>query len=424
MSSGKITTIIIFSVLVILGISVMQVYYIKQTFNKEETSFHQSVSIALRNTAQGIAKYNKAKLTEKGLIVREASNFYEVNVNTPIDQSVLAVLLEKEFEKQGIAIPFEYDIYDCSSNELVYSECCNVPNQKKVAVKKNKKSKKNDVTNYFVVKFPEKESYVYQKMGYVIFFSGLLLAACLILVSAIWIILRQKRYSDLMKDFVNNMTHEFKTPISSIKISADVLVNNPMIEEDKRLFQYANIIRDQTKRLNDQVEKVLQIAKTESSTFSLKKEELDLHELLKEICNHQQMRIQDAGGSITMELNSKRYKVKADRFHMVNVLSNILDNAIKYSEENLQIILRTFDLNHVCVIEIEDKGIGIKKDDLPYLFQKFYRVSTGDIHNVKGFGIGLYYVKRICDEHGFELSVESEYKKGTIVRILVKNSHK
>ncbi len=149
-----------------------------------------------------------------------------------------------------------------------------------------------------------------------------------------------------------------------------------------------------------------------------------MHELLKEICNHQQMRIQDAGGSITMELNSKRYKVKADRFHMVNVLSNILDNAIKYSEDKVQIILRTFDLNHVCVIEIEDKGIGIKKDDLPYLFQKFYRVSTGDIHNVKGFGIGLYYVKRICDEHGFELSVESEYKKGTIVRILVKNSHK
>lgn len=407
--------------IVILGILGMQVYYVKQSFNKEETQFHQSVSIALRNTALGIAKYNRAKLTEKGLIVREASNLYEVMVNTPVDQSVLAVLLETEFEKQGLKIPFEYGIYDCSTNELVYSDCCNLPNQKKAKSVIKKKPKRNDVTNYFVVKFPEKESFVYKRLGNVLFFSGLLLAACIILASAIFIILRQKRYSDLMKDFVNNMTHEFKTPISSIKISADVLMNHPLIEEDKRLFQYARIIKEQNQRLNDQVEKVLQIAKMESSTFQLKLESLDINDLLKEVCMHNQWRVRDQGGSLEYDLACTHSKIKADRFHLLNVFSNLVDNAIKYSREKPMIQVRTYDQGQDCIIEIQDQGIGIKKEELPYLFQKFYRVSTGDIHNVKGFGIGLYYVKRICDEHGFELNIESEYNKGTIVRILVKN---
>lgn len=425
MSTGKITVIITFSVLVVLGILGMQAYFIKQTYNREEREFHRDVSTALRNVALGIAKYNKAKLAEKGLIVQEASNTYEVKVNTAIDQAVLAVLLETEFEKQHVNTPFEYGVYDCNTNELIYSECCNVPQNKKLPPSKKKKAKKNsDVTNYFVVKFPEKESYLYQSLGNMLFFSGLILAACLILISAMYIILRQKRYSELMKDFVNNMTHEFKTPISSIKIAADVLMNHPLIEEDKRLNQYAKIIKDQNQRLNDQVEKVLQLAKMESSTFNLRLEDVDLHEILQQLTSNLQIRIRDNGGHMELHLQAQKHKVKADKFHLTNVFSNILDNAIKYSGKSPEIDVRTFDLIDACVVEIEDKGLGIKKEDLPLLFQKFYRVSTGDVHNVKGFGIGLYYVKRICDAHGFELGIQSEYKKGTIVRILVKNSHK
>ena len=137
-----------------------------------------------------------------------------------------------------------------------------------------------------------------------------------------------------------------------------------------------------------------------------------------------QMRIRDTGGTMEYDLKASNHKIKADRFHMMNVFSNLLDNAIKYSKEKPHIRVSTKDQNGFCLLEIEDQGIGIQKEDLPYLFQKFYRVSTGDVHNVKGFGIGLYYVKRICDEHGFELSVDSEYNKGTIVRILLKNSYR
>jgi two-component system phosphate regulon sensor histidine kinase PhoR len=425
LTTGKITVIIAFSVLVILGILGMQAYFIKQSINREEREFHRAVSIALRNTANGIATYNKAKVTEKGLIVQEASNTYEVNVNTPIDHSVLAVLLETELEKQNIKTPFEYGVYDCNTNELIYSECCNVPTDKKAKISKKKKAaKKNQATNYFVIKFPEKQTYVYQSMGNLLFFSGLLLAACIILASAIYIILRQKRYSELMRDFVNNMTHEFKTPISSIKIAAEVLASHPLVEEDRRLSQYAKIIKDQNARLNDQIEKVLQLAKMESSSFELKMEDLDMHELIQQVVDHQQLRVRESGGIMETDFRAVNHMVRADRFHLLNVVSNLVDNAIKYSVGHPEIYIRTLDLLDGCALEIEDHGIGIKKEDLPYLFDKFYRVSTGDVHNVKGFGIGLYYVKRVCDAHGFELSIQSEYKKGTIVRILLKNSHK
>lgn len=425
MSTTKIAIVIVISILVIIGVLGMQAYFIKQSFNKEETSFHQSVSVALRNTAKGLAKYNNAKLVQKGLIVRESGNLYEVKVNTSIDQVVLSVLLESEFDKQGLSIPFEYGIYDCTTNELVYSECCNIPNQTKPKPSKKKKAKKKtDATNYFVVKFPDKEAYVYQQLGTVLFFSGLILAACLILLAAIYIIIRQKRYSDLMRDFVNNMTHEFKTPISSIKIAADVISNHPIMDDDKRLYQYARIIKDQNNRLNDQVEKILQLAKMESSSFQMNKEELDLDEILISCSNHQQLQVKEAGGFMKLELNAKNTRLIADKFHLSNVFNNLIDNAIKYRNGAPEVVIRTFDELEGCVVEVEDKGIGIKKEDLPYIFQKFYRVSTGDVHDVKGFGIGLYYVKRMCDAHGFDLDIQSEYKKGTIVRIFVKNSHK
>ena len=137
-----------------------------------------------------------------------------------------------------------------------------------------------------------------------------------------WLCLRQKRYSELMRDFVNNMTHEFKTPISSIKISADVLLHHPTVEEDKRLFQYAQIIRDQNQRLNDQVEKVLQIAKMESSSFNIKKELIDLHEIIRQVSSQYAIRLDDSGGSLTLSLEAKSHNCMADRFHFMNIISS------------------------------------------------------------------------------------------------------
>jgi|JI10StandDraft_1071094.scaffolds.fasta_scaffold42278_5 two-component system phosphate regulon sensor histidine kinase PhoR len=422
MSSFKIRVLVFLGALTIIGIFVMQGVYIYKNYNKEEGEFHRAVNIALRNTAVEIAKYNGVKLPEKGLIKMESSNIYEVNVNSPIDQTILQTYLETELDKQGITTLFEYGIYNCNTNELVFSECCLVAKaDKKVTVKKNRGKKKPE-NYYFVVRFPEKKSFLWVEMKSIWFSTILLFIACAIFSAAIIVILRQKRYSELMRDFVNNMTHEFKTPISSIKISADVLLHHPLVEDDKRLTQYAQIIRDQNQRLNDQVEKVLQIAKMESSSFSLNREDLDLHELIKQCSSQYAFRLGDGGGSLQMRLDAHKFRIRADRFHMTNVISNLLDNAVKYSRNNPEIIIRTSNDKDKLIIEVEDKGIGIQAHDLDKLFQKFYRVPTGDVHNVKGFGIGLYYVKRICDAHEFELNLQSVYGEGTTVTITCKNS--
>ncbi len=424
MSKLKIRIIVLLSALTILGILAMQAFFLYQNLNRQEVQFHQSVSKALRQVAAGIAKYNNVKLPEKGLIVRDASNQYEVKVNSHIDEAILANYLETEFEKQGLNLPFEYGIYDCITDELVYTDCCNYPEQSKTKVKKTKKSKKSDAAYYFVVRFPEKESYILQQTSNLFYFSGLILVACLIMAAAVFIIIRQKKYSDLMKDFVNNMTHEFKTPISSIKISAEVLLNNPLIEQDPRLKQYAQIIMKQNQRLNDQVEKVLQIAKMESSSFVLKLEMVSIHQLITDLADQNRIKIQDSGGTLDLDLQATKFMAKLDRFHMTNVFANLLDNAVKYSRQKPVILIRSWNEWNRCVVEIKDFGIGIKKDQLPRLFEKFYRVSTGDVHNVKGFGIGLYYVKRVCDAHDIDVELDSVFGESTTVKLTFKNISK
>ncbi len=424
MSSFKIKILVSLGFLIIMGVFITQGLYIYKNYNKEEAEFHRGVTIALRNTANEIAKYNEVKLPEKDLIKRDSSHVYEVNVNSPIDQTILVYYLETELDKQGINTVFEYGIYDCNTNELIISECCiSTKENEAPLVKKVKKVKraKKKLSYYFVVRFPEKESMIFKEMKPMVFSSGLVFIACLIFTLAIFVILRQKRYSELMRDFINNMTHEFKTPISSIKIASDVIYHHPLIEEDKRLSQYAKIIKDQNQRLNDQVEKVLQIAKMESSTFQLKKETIAVNDLIRQIGSQYSFRLGDEGGSFEIHLDAKLDKLKVDKFHFTNIISNLIDNAVKYSKKipEISIFTRNKDQN-LLEIEIQDKGVGIPPDDQDKLFEKFYRVSTGDVHNVKGFGIGLYYVKRICEAHGFELNLHSIYGEGTSVFITCK----
>ena len=421
MSSFWIRMVVIIGALTVIGIFAMQAYYLRENFNKEEVEFNRSVNIALRNTAQLIASYNKVKLNEKGLIRKESSNLYVVNVNSFIEQSILVFYLESELDKQGIQAQFEYGIYDCANNELVYSECCVSSSQKKPIKLKKVKTKKSDVNHYFEVKFPDRNSYLYQEMSSVIIFSLLILLGCIIFATAIFIMLRQKRYSELMRDFVNNMTHEFKTPLSSIKLSTDVLLNHPLIQEDKRLLQYSTIISTQNQRINDHVEKILQIAKVESSTFHLKKEKLNLNELIEEIVTPFVLKANDRGGHVYRDYELENVQIQADRFHLSNVLSNLFDNAIKYSKEAPVVHVRLKRINDQACFEIEDQGIGIRQEHLDKIFNKFYRVPTGDVHDVKGYGIGLFYVHRICELHKFPVEIESKFGKGTNVRILFPN---
>ena len=250
-------------------------------------------------------------------------------------------------------------------------------------------------------------------------FSGILVVTILFFLYSMFIILRQKRLSEMQKDFINNMTHEFKTPISTIRISADVFMNSPEISGNKRLLQYATIIKDQNGRLNRQVEKVLQLARIERDNFKLNKEDIDLHEVLNNILESTRIQIEKQGGTLKSELSAKSAVIKADRLHLTNILYNLLDNATKYCGTNPDIEVVTKEVGRGKLrLSIKDCGIGIQPEHMGRIFEKFYRVPTGDVHDVKGFGLGLFYTKSVCDAHGWNISIESKIDEGTTVSIV------
>ena len=214
------------------------------------------------------------------------------------------------------------------------------------------------------------------------------------------------------------MTHEFKTPISTIKIAADVFASHPIIQMDERLTKYTQIMREQNNRLNTQVEKVLQITRIDRNTLDLNMEIISLHELLETILPSIQVKIEGQNGRLSQILNAKQPYIKADTLHLTNIIHNLLDNAIKYCKDGKpEVIVKTEDLDKNVRLTITDQGIGIDKEHHKKVFQRFYRVPTGNIHNVKGFGLGLYYVKNIVQAQGWNIDLVSETDTGVSVVI-------
>jgi signal transduction histidine kinase len=229
----------------------------------------------------------------------------------------------------------------------------------------------------------------------------------------IFIIFRQKKLSEIKNDFVSNMTHELKTPISTISLASQMLNDNSIPEDSKNLNNISRIIGDESKRLGYQVEKVLQMAVFDRGRIRLKRKKTDVNELVSNVITNFDLQVQKREGTITGELNAGETQLNIDPVHLANVVSNLVDNAIKYSKEAPEIRIRTLNRNGNFIIKVADSGIGIKKEDQRRIFEKFFRVPTGNVHNVKGFGLGLSYVKKIVEEHRGSVSLKSEVNKGT-----------
>jgi two-component system, OmpR family, phosphate regulon sensor histidine kinase PhoR len=414
-SENLIRRVLILGGLSIVGIIAVQFYWLSRSWDIRDNDFDRSVTIALRNVAQLVANANKTILPKYNLIQRRSSNVYVVNVNSKItDFRKLEVILKQEIKNVFINTDFEYAVYDCASSEMIYGNYIEMDVNTK-AKKRSLLPKFTHLDYYFVVKFPERDSYVVSNLWTNILIFSIAALSVLFFTYSILIILRQKRLSDLQKDFINNMTHEFKTPISSIKIAADVLQKEEFIKNDARLSRYASIIKDQNIRLNDQVEKVLNVAKLENDTLKLNKEKVELNELLRSIVEANQMKI--TNGSITLAEEVKDVVITADKLHLTNVVYNILDNAVKYCEVDPEIKVVLLKKDNRIQLKISDNGIGIAKENYKYLFDKFYRINTGNVHNVKGFGLGLFYVKSICKAHNWDIWVDSTLGKGSTFEI-------
>ncbi len=243
-----------------------------------------------------------------------------------------------------------------------------------------------------------------------IFFTLMIIAAFSVTIYAL---IRQKKLSEIKNDFINNMTHEFKTPLATISLAVDALKNEKVMNDKSKMDYFRDIIKEENKRMNKHVETILQAAIMDRQEITLNKMPLSTHEILEDIIDHHQLQLHDKGADAELHLNAELDKVDADPVHYRNLLSNLVDNAIKYSKENLLIKIYTINTGKSIQIKIEDNGIGMNKETVKRIFEKFYRAHTGNVHNVKGFGLGLSYVKAMTDAHGGKIKVESAVGKGS-----------
>lgn len=418
MKNSTIFRVVILGAFAIAAIIIVQTYWITKSWHLSEKEFHQKIILSLSNVAEELANLSDGELPAEDLIKRVDPNYYIVNVNNSFRAEILEFLLKKEFNETALNEDFEYGIYDCETNKMVSGKYVALSTQIETSKPLTEELKTDDdFVYYFGVRFPH-QRYLMNSMALPIIFTALLFLAIIFFIYSISVILRQKRLSEMQKDFINNMTHEFKTPISTINISSNVLLRTPAIQQDKRLQQYAAIIKEQNNRLNKQVEKVLQFARIEKKDFKLKLESIDLNDLLQNIAYSVQLRVDELKGAFNLNLCDDTVFVKADRLHLTNILHNLLDNAIKYSEEEVIIGLSCIKMNSTIKIIISDKGIGIPKEYQKKIFKKFFRIPTGNVHNVKGFGLGLFYVRNICRKHGWKLHLESE-GQGTVFSIQI-----
>ncbi len=419
MSRNTLRIVIILAALSIVGITFTQIYWVRKAFDLRENQFNRDVNSALANVATKIFEINKNPSPANNPVTQLSTNYFVVLINGPIDGSLLEFLLITEFERRNIKAEFEYGIYNCM-------EKC-MEGGKNISPKKVSNIKAGipafpqwkDDGYYFGVQFPAIEANLISQMGIWGFSSAVLLIVIFFFVYTLFVILKQRRLSEVQKDFINNMTHEFKTPISTIAISTEVLKDPGIIHTPERLLNYATIIQNENQRLKQQVERVLQMARIEKEDIGLKKEKADVHELIKEAVKNISLTLIEKKGSITLDLKAKPSSALVDKLHFTNVIYNLLDNAIKYTQQAPKIIIRTETVGNSILLEVQDNGIGINDEEQRKIFHRFYRVSTGNLHDVKGFGLGLNYVKLITEAHKGKITVSSLLGNGSTFKLVL-----
>lgn len=413
MKNSEIRLVLVLGIVAIMGIISVQVYWLRKAFDVKERQFNETIHIALQNVAENVSTHYDGSLSNEDVVVQVSSDYFVVNINDVIDANVLEYYLSNEFRKLQIDLDFEYAIYDCGTGQMVYGKYVSFETGKSVERVSTRLPTYDEYFYYFGVKFPTKSSYVLSNIRLSLFFSVILGLAVAFFGYAMYVILNQKRLSELQTDFINNMTHEFKTPIASISLSAEVLTKNEKIKDDGRLLNYVKIIREQTERLNNQVENVLQIAKVQQNQLELSKEKLDLCSLLETVRRSALVSYEKNGGTIELVCLDSGIEIDADKHHLTNILFNVLDNSLKYNVNVPNSKIELKKVGRKIALSIEDNGIGIDKKHLKHIFERFYRVPTGNVHDVKGFGLGLFYVKKIVDLHSWKIKIISEPNKGT-----------
>lgn len=387
-----------------------------QIFQSPENRGANAISRAISDMQD---EQKKRYLYEYNLVSEVAMTITNTSSNLPIEERVnlraLGTYIKSEFKNNHIELPFEYEVVDVNNRTIYQQGSLDIKNKEDSFEKVLFSNDPKDKQVYLKVYFPTKEEYLISEVSFIypaILFTFILLVTFIIML---YITFRQKRLSEMKSDFMNNMTHELKTPVSTISLAAQMLKDGSITKSPEIFKHISGVINDETERLSFQVEKVLQMSLFEKQRATLKMKELDVNDIVVNVANTFQIKVEKFGGHLDIDLEATESAISADKMHFTNVLFNLLDNAVKYRREDtpLELMIRTWNSNNKLYISIEDNGIGIKKEYVKKVFDRFYRVSTGNRHDVKGFGLGLAYVKKIIDDHKGTIKAESEQGKGT-----------
>lgn len=411
MEIKKLNIIITLGFIAIIGIMTAQLLWTRQAYNLEDKKFNQKVNIALAEVVEKLSG-GKTSFTENP-VQNIANDYYVVNINNEFHPAVLEYYLRTEFTRFQINTDYVYALYNCHSDKMIYGKYISThqepPSDKVINFPKHK-----NLIYYFSIRFPDKTTYLISSLRFWYLLTFALIIILLVYVYSIYTIIQQKKFSELQRDFINNMTHEFKTPLSSILLASEALNKHNIIQEDSKLQTYTSIIINQSYKLNNHIEKILNIAKNDASGLSLKPQKIVLLPFIQEIADI----IQQKNENLVLHLEIEDHiSIIADEFHFTNIVYNILDNAIKYCETKPEITISSGKSSKGLYLKFKDNGMGIPSKNMPHIFDKFYRVTTKKSDEVNGFGLGLFYVKKIVQQHQWKISVENNTDQGITITL-------
>lgn len=414
-------SVIIAALIALTGLLVIQVFWFAKAYSIQEKQFTEKANLALRNLTDQLLEMENDSTSRIAPVNLTSRNSFHIDFNRNLSYPVLDSLIRKTFLQHDLLYPFELTVYEDLTNRVTFG------NFYKGGVKSYAEATclarvpPDQVAMDFVVTFPGKQTDIVGGMGIWIFSAFTFLLILVLFGVMIIDLSKQKKLAEAKADFINNMTHELQTPISNISIASEVLRTATGKLSEEKASHYADIIYTENQRLKSQVEQVLQTAMLEKGEIQLKKSEVNLNSVLEEVVQNFQMRVQSRRGKIQSRLDAIQPVVLGDVFHLTNIFYSLLDNADKYSPDCPDITITTSNTSNGVLVAIADRGIGIKKEVQQFIFDKFYRVSGGNVHDVKGFGLGLTYVREIVKAHDGRVSVSSELDKGCLFELYFQN---
>lgn len=412
--------IVVLISLSVLGIIFIQMSWIEGAISENKQKREQDIQFALQTVKESM--YDRFG-TKSGMGFQDETSrqFFmkDFSVRSLTDDEVRQIV-DVSVRKAGIKGRYEYAIIDnLFRTELASSVAWNN--------EYFSDAPSITLTNYnsmlketLFMHFDQSNALIFRQLSWMIAAS---IIFTLIIISAFALTIRtlftQKKLSEIKSDFINNMTHELKTPLATISLAIDALTNEKVIHDTDKIRYYSAMIKDENKRMNKQVEKILQAARIERQEIRLYRQEINAHDLIKKVAEGIQLQIQEKEGALRLDLHAQKHEVFADEVHFSNIIFNLLDNAMKYSKEKPIITVSTAYQSGILAIKVIDNGIGMSKETQSRVFEKFYRAHTGNLHNVKGFGLGLSYVKAMVEAHGGRVKVESKEGKGSTFTVLL-----